>query len=434
VLIEGHHAAYISFAQYLKNQELLGNNAMMKARAANKSGPAREGQALLQGLVRCGRCGRAMSVSYGGNRPGSSTRTLQYRCKDSRSQMGGTDCQTIGGKRIDAAVVQAFLEATAPAGLEVVDRMQEQLRAENAAVERSWALQVEKAAYEAQRAERQFHAAEPENRLVARELERRWNERLKELEEVRQKAERADREIRWLSQEEMARAKQLAHNLQEVWHSETTTNRDRKRLLRCLIEEVQLTTEEQRYVVRIVWKGAAVTDREVVRRPAGVAHKTSEDTIELVRKLAQEFDDAQIARILNKQGRRTGFGSPFTQAKVVSLRGRHQIPKCPVKQAQDARQGPFTADEAAVELGVSMSTIHRWLREGVLAGEQMTPGAPWRIVLSDEVRRKLAGGDAPEGWVSLSEASRRLGLSKPHVVYLIKSGRLEARQTAIGHR
>lgn len=434
VLIEGHHPAYISFEKYLKNQELLGNNAMMQARASNQPGAAREGEALLQGLVRCGRCGRAMSVSYGGHRSRRSSRTMQYRCKESRAHVGGKDCQTIGGKRIDEAVVQAFLEATSPAGLEAVARMQEQLQADNEALDRSWALQVEKADYEAQRAERQFHAVEPENRLVARQLERRWNERLKELEVLRQKSEAARRKIPWLSEEEMARAKQLAQNLEEVGCSETTSHRDRKRLLRCLIEEVQLTTEDQQYVVRIVWKGGALTERQVVRRPAGGATKTSEDTIELVRKLAPEFEDAQIARILNKQGRRTGFGSPFTQAKVLSLRGHHQIPKCPGKPTQDAQHGPFTADEAAAQLGVSMSTIHRWLREGVLAGEPMTAGAPWRILLTDEVRRKLSGGDAPEGWVSLGEAARRLGLSKSLVVYWIKTGRLEAMQTAIANR
>ena len=105
-----------------------------------------------------------------------------------------------------------------------------------------------------------------------------------------------------------------------------------------------------------------------------------------------------------------------------------------IDRAKDPREGPFTADEAAAELGVGMGTIHRWLREGLLAGRQMTPGAPWRIVLTDEIRRKLSGGDAPEGWVSVAEAARRLGLSKSHVVYLIKTGRLEAMQVAFRNR
>ena len=312
--------------------------------------------------------------------------------------------------------------------------MQEQLQADNDALNRHWELQVEKAEFEAKRAQRQFHVVEPENRLVGRELERRWNVRLVELDKVRQKAEAAKKQTLALSDEDIARAEQLAGHLEEVWNAETTTNRDKKRLLRCLIEEVQLTTEEKRYVIRIIWKGGATTELEVLRRGSGTGHITSPDDIELVRQLAEEFDDAQIARILNKQGRRTGFGNPYTKSNVLSMRGRHKIPKRPKKLVKDPKEGPFTADEASVELGVSMSTIQRWLQEGILAGEQLTPGAPWRILLGDEVRKKLSGGDAPEGWVSLGEAARRLGLSRSHVTYLVKTGKLEAMQTIVRKR
>ena len=351
---------------------------------------------------------------------------------DLANQIGETHCQTIGGKRIDQAVVGVFLEVIAPAGLEALKRMQEQWQADNHAVEHSWALQVEKAEYEAKRTERQFQAVEPENRMVARELERRRNDKLNELERVRQQAHSAQGKTAPLSEEEMTRARQLAQDLDQVWHSPTTTNRDRKRLLRCLIDEVQLTTEDQRYRIRIVWKGGAVTERDVERLAPGAATpRDSEDIVELARRLAQEFDDAQIARILNRQGRRTARDNPFTQANILSLRGHHQIPKCSIPQARDPKEGPFTADEAAAELGVTMSTIHRWLREGILAGSQMMPGAPWKILLTDEVRRKLSGGDAPEGWVSVSEAARRLGLTKSYVVYLVKKSRLEAVQVSV---
>jgi excisionase family DNA binding protein len=430
VLIEDHHPAYISFEKYLKIQEMLKNNTAMKS--SDMAGAAREGEALLQGLVRCGQCGRAMYVSYGGHRSERTHRTMQYRCSQSRNQIGGTDCQTIGGKRIDQTVVGVFLEVIRPAGLEALKRIEEQWQADNHAVEHSWRLQVEKAEYEAKRAERQFQAVEPENRMVARELERRWNDKLNELERVRQQAQSSRAKTVPLSEEEMTRARQLAQDLDQVWQSPTTTNRDRKRLLRCLIDEVQLTTEGKRYRVRVVWKGGAVTEQDVERLAPGAATaRDSEDIVELVRRLAQEFDDAQIARVLNRQGRRTARNNPFTQANVLSLRGRHQIPKCSTPQARDPKEGPFTADEAAAELGVTMTTIHCWLREGILAGNQMAPGAPWRILLTDEVRRKLSGGDAPEGWVSVSEAARRLGLSKSYVVYLIKKSRLEAVQVSV---
>ena len=437
VLIEEHHPAYISYDKYLETQERIkSNQQMIQPNASTKPGAAREGKALLQGLGRCGRCGRRMYVSYGGHHSerGRVGRTMQYRCMRARDQKGGSHCQVIGGKRIDDAVVQAFLEATEPAGLQALRSMQEQLQADNEALNRHWELQVEKAEFEAKRAQRQFHVVEPENRLVGRELERRWNVRLVELDKVRQKAEAAKKQTLALSDEDIARAEQLAGHLEEVWNAETTTNRDKKRLLRCLIEEVQLTTEEKRYVIRIIWKGGATTELEVLRRGSGTGHITSPDDIELVRQLAEEFDDAQIARILNKQGRRTGFGNPYTKSNVLSMRGRHKIPKCPKKLVKDPKEGPFTADEAAVELEVGMSTIHRWLQEGILAGEQLTPGAPWRILLGDEVRKKLSGGDAPESWVSLAEAARRLGLSRSHVTYLVKTGKLEAMQTIVRKR
>jgi hypothetical protein len=223
-------------------------------------------------------------------------------------------------------------------------------------------------------------------------------------------------------------------DLEAVWQAPTTTNRDRKRLLRCLIEEVQLRTEEKQYELTIVWKGGAITRSAVSRIKAGKAQATAEETIELVRKLAREFDDAQIARILNKQGRRTGFGNPFTAPNIRSLRGHRGIGACPKPKPQDPREGPFSADEAARELGVCMSTIHRWLREGVLAGHQAAPGAPWRILLTEELRRRLSAGEAPAGWVGLTAAARRLGLSKSRVAHLVNTGRLPAVHTTVGKR
>jgi excisionase family DNA binding protein len=432
VLIKDHHPSYISFEKFLENQERLRNNCVMGSPSDDSHrGAAREGRALLQGLARCGHCGRRMYVNYGGEK---AARTLQYRCLSNR--VLEKECQLVGGKRIEATVVEAFLQASQAAGAEAAALAGDKLRAEVEAAARSWQLRIEKAQYEAERAERQYMQVEPENRTVARELERRWNERLQDLEAVRTQAGRAGEGRRPLSEEELVRAQELGRNLQAVWEAPTTTVRDRKRLLRTLIEEVQLRTEERRHLVRIVWKGGAVTDREVehFRRDDHRWHATAEDIVELVRKLASEFDDAQIARILNRQGRRSGLGLAYTMTSVRSLRGKHQIPACTQKRPRDEREGPFTADEAARELGVTMSTIHRWLREGVLAGEQATARAPWRIILTEEVRRRLQGGAAPEGWVGLDEAARQLGLGKSHVAYLVKRGKLNAVRTTVGKR
>jgi DNA invertase Pin-like site-specific DNA recombinase len=433
VLIKDHHPAYISFEKYLENQERIRGNAMMGPSTDEAHrGAAREGRALLQGLLRCGHCGRRMYVCYGGER---AARTLQYRCSRVRVALAaGPDCQLVGGKRIEAAVVEAFLQATQAVGPEAAALAGDKLREEVEAAERSWLLQIEKAEYEAQRAERQYMAVDPENRTVARELERRWNERLADLEAVRAKAATARDGRRPLTDAELALAEELGKNLETAWNAATTTIRDRKLLLRALIDDVQLRTEEKRYLVRIVWRGGATTDRAVVRLGRGQHHATAEETVELVRKLACEFDDAQIARILNGQGRRSGLGLAFTKSSVCSLRGNHHVAACTKTRARDERQGPFTADEAARELGVTTNTVHRWLRDGVLAGEQATAYAPWRIVLNEEVRRRLAGGNAPVGWVGLTEAGRRLGMSKPLVAYLVKQGKLSAVRTTVGKR
>ena len=435
VLIMDHHAAYIAFERFLDIQELIRGNAVM-SNGLEKTGasPAREGMALLQGLVRCGKCGRRMNVSYGGHRSKMSPRTMQYRCAALRRQAFGPDCQLIGGKRIDKVVSEEFLGVTRPAAVEAAQHAAEVVRREREEADRYWRLQIEKADYEAKRAERQFHAVEPENRLVGRGLERRWNDRLRELEAVRAQAQAARATSDALSEAELTRAARLGSDLESVWDAETTTSRDKKRLLRCIIEEVQLTTEEKRYLVRIVWKGGATTDRYVARWRAGRARATSEETVDLVRKLAEEFDDAQIARILNKQGRKSGLGNAFTKSSVCSLRGKNGIPAPKRTLVRDPRQGPFTADEAAVELGVCMSTVHRWLRDGVLAGAQATPGAPWRIVLTDEIRQRLSEGEAPRGWVGLGEASRQLGLTKQRVAYLVNTDKLRAVRTQVGTR
>ena len=437
VLLLDHHEAYIPWERYLANQQRMRDNCMMlRTRDDTVSGPPREGKALLQGLIRCGHCGRRMLVNFGGRAGGPKGRTPQYRCRGAEGKVeGGQECHTVGSQRIDALVVEAFLVAVAPASLEVAARAEELARQESEERERIWRLQIEKAEYEAKRAERQYMAVEPENRLVVRTLEREWNERLAELEAVRARAAEARRRQAPLDEATWERIGELAGDLESVWRASTTTDRDRKRLLRCLVEEVQLTTEDERHLVRVVWKGGAVTDLEVARwRRGRTSHRTPEDTVELVRRLAVEFDDLQIARILNKQGRRTGLGNTFTQVRVQSLRGKHRIAKCKRKPEQDPRTGPFTADEAAEQLGVTSTTVHRWLDRGILVGRQATPGAPWRIHLTEDLRRRLKSGEAPAGWVGVAEAARRLGTSTSHVSYMVKRGKLPAMRTTVGKR
>ena len=434
VLIQDHHFAYISWQRWLEIQEQLRNNSMMPCDDKGHRGAAREGRALLQGMMRCGHCGRSMYVNTGGSRQGAKARTPQYRCTGAHAVGIGKDCQTVGARRVDSFAVEAFLAATAPAAAEVAVRIEEAALQQQETSRRVWEVQLEKAEYEAQRAQRQYDAVEPENRLVARTLERAWNEALEALETLRAQAAEAVRPHPPLGIEELHLVAELAEDLPAIWDAPTTTNRDRKQLLRCLIEEVQLRTEPDHHRVKIVWKGGSSSERTLSRRRGNCTHATSEDTIELVRKLAAALDDRQIAVVLNKHGRRTGMGNPFTKPRVASLRVTHSIGACPPRPAPDPVSGPFTADEAADELGLSPGTIHRWLRDGLLAGHQLTAGAPWSIHLTEEVRQRLTVGDAPAGWVGLTEAARRLGVSKQLVAHRVNTGKLPARRTQVGKR
>jgi excisionase family DNA binding protein len=254
---------------------------------------------------------------------------------------------------------------------------------------------------------------------------------------LRTQAARASETRQPLTEQEVLRAHELGRDLKLVWVAPSTTVRDRKRLLRAAIEEVQLSLDGDRHCVRVIWKGGAVTERHVPRPRLGDnlrPRATAQDVIDRVRKLATEFDDTQIARILHRQGCRSGIGLAFTKSSVAGLRHKHQIPACPKTPARDPREGPFTADEAASELGVSVHTVHRWLRDGVLPGQQLMPAAPWRIVLTDALRSRLTAGTAPDGWVGLEEAARQLGIGKSLAAHWVKQGKLRAVRTTVGNR
>jgi len=436
VLIKENHPGYITWEKYNENRTRVSGNGSMKADESFKKSAVREGHALLQGLVRCGKCGRVMTVSYGGHKStntGTYGRVFQYRCCAAKvfHQLG--DCQVIGGKRIDASVIEVFFDIAQPASLAAITDAIERENEQQDTLSKHWQLQVEKAEYEAQRAKRQYESVEPENRLVVRTLEKNWEERLSALEELRKKASSAVNKLSHLTDDQVARIQLLGRDIRMLWAESNTCHADRKRLLRCLIEEVQLEAKKDKYEIKIVWKGGAVTPRSVPRISGGHVNRTSEDDIELVRKLAVEFDDAQIARTLNKQGRKTGRGNTYTKENVRSMRGFYKILRGATR-AQDPRYGPFTADEAARELGVSMSTIQCWLKDGLLVGKQIAAGAPWQIMLDDATRARLTGGNAPNGWVGLSCAAKFLGASKSSVAYLVKTGKIDAVRVSDGKR
>jgi excisionase family DNA binding protein len=428
VCLPEHHPGYVTWQEYLATRERLRRN--MRARGEG-GGAAREGVALLQGILRCGRCGRRMQVAYSG-REGQSPR---YACVRAFHHHGAEHaCQSLGGLRLDSAVAAAFLEAVSPAGVRVCTEAVGELERQHEERLCGQRLAVERAEFEAGRAQRQFDACEPENRLVARTLEQAWEQALSRLEAERRKLADLDaRRPEPLTQAERQALSQLARDLPRLWNAQTTTPRDRKELLRTLVSEVVVTIEQEprRAAVEILWEGGARTELQVPLIHRGAErNRTNEDTVALIRRLAAHTADQQIAAILNKQGRQTGTGLPFNQARVKYVRQQHGILAAP---PPDPESGLATIEQAAAQLGVSNATVYRWLKAGLLPGEQTTPHAPWRIRLTDELRARFVP-EVPAGYLPLDETAKRLGCAKQTVLHKVQRGELDAVQVTNGQR
>jgi predicted DNA-binding transcriptional regulator AlpA len=263
---------------------------------------------------------------------------------------------------------------------------------------------------------------------VARGLERAWEESLAALETARAELARRERERpRVLTIEERSRLGVLGPDLITVWNAATTTPRDRKELLGTLLEEVIVKVERDKSAAHLTlrWKGGALAEIDLAlprKRQATV--RTDEETVALVRRLAEHYPDTVIAGILNRQGRRTAKGHRFEGNRVAHLRTSWKIP-CFVPKAGATKGELLTIKAAAIALGVATSTIHRLLNDGIIAGEQITPGAPWRIRLTDDLKARF-NGEAGDGYLPMREAIRALGVSRQTVLQRVKRGELEA--------
>ncbi len=430
VLIPEHHEGYIDWATYEANQARLDGNT--RPQPHQGGGALREGTALLQGLATCGHCGRRLRTHYRGRNI-----TPGYHCAGKDIVSGrGVYCLNVGGVQIDEAVTQAFLEALEPAGVKAALIAAEQLEADHDAALAQWRLAVERARYEAERAERRYRAVEPENRLVARGLETEWEERLRELDHAQAELDRRQRQRPVaLTASERNALLALGQNLKQVWSAPTTTRRDQKELLRALLEEVIIAVfrDEYRAHLTLRWRGGRLTELDVHlprSRPATV--RTDEDTLALLRRLAAHYPDDVIAGILNRQGRTTARGLRFTANLVGNTRRHWQIPRFEPKPG-----GPdgelLSIKQAAKLLNLAPSTLHRWINEGFVAGEQVSPGAPWQIRLTDDLRHQFVE-EAPEGYVAMQEATRLLGVSRQTVLQRVKRGELDAVHVSQGRR
>ncbi len=430
VFIRDHHQGFIDWATFEANQKRLAQNT--RPRPHQGGGAVREGTALLQGLALCGQCGRRLLVHYSGrySAPG-------YHCAGKNIVYGrGEYCLNIGGVQIDEAVAKTLLTALTPAGLEASLAAAEQLEADHETTLAQFRRDVERSRHAAKRAERRYRAVDPENRLVARGLEAEWEESLRDLKTAEVELERREaHRPRPLTSEERATILALGGDLERVWSAPTTTDRDRKELLRALLEEATLTVDREKAKAHVTlrWRGGLLSEIDIPlprSRPATI--RTAEDTIDLLRRLAAYYPDAVIAGILNRQGRKTATDLSFTTNRVASLRTHWKI-TC-FKPQKEPVDGPcLTIDQAARELGLAPSTLHRWLNDGFIPGEQITPGAPWRIRLTDELRARFVE-EPPEGYVTMLKAVNLLGVTRQTILQRVKRGELKAVHVRCGRK
>ena len=374
VLLLDHHPGYISWEEYLENQQRLETNVAMYE--GESSGAVKLGAALLSGLLRCGHCGRKLQVVYSG----TSGRVPRYVCRGDRGDRESSRCLTVGSLRLDRAVAQSVLVAIQPAGIEAAVKLTECTQVEDDEKRKALELALERARYEEKRARRQFDAVEPENRLVASELEARWNGALVQVAEAEARFVAAGNAAVPLTQDQKEELAALSEDLMALWNHPDAPIQLKKRILRTVLTEIIINNDADSatHRLRLHWAGGVHTELRVERnKPGQHRHCADRSVIELVSELAKICQDKTIAAILNRLGYKTGQEKTWNASRVAGLRGYHKIAPF---QNQD---GWITQEEAARELQVSDTVVKRLIRERVLPAKQVVKFAPWIIEKND---------------------------------------------------
>jgi DNA invertase Pin-like site-specific DNA recombinase len=390
IVLRDHHTGYIGWDRFLANVARLADNRTLPA--AERRGAVREGNALLQGIVLCGKCGHRMQVYYQEHSSAPS-----YKCNRAHVCSGEPTCQTIRGDGIDQAVAQSFLAALTPAQVDLAIAAYEQVEQRHAQEQRQWQLQLERSQYEVDLARRRYMAVDPANRLVARSLEREWNAKMAELERLEQPfATRTVPMSNPLQPQERAWLLRLVADVPALWQAPTTSQVERKHLLRLLIKDVTLTRRAEVIGVAIRWQTDACTYLEVARPLlSSEQHQTDAAVITTIRELAVEHSDRELAAILNERGFRSGYGRQFSAALVNKLRRSYGIvtgrPERPsVMNMRQRSDGRYSVKALAELLKVDISTVSQWCRQGHLDCVRETPRGPYWIMLSAAELSSLA--------------------------------------------
>jgi DNA invertase Pin-like site-specific DNA recombinase len=376
VFIADHHEGYIDWAMYEEHRRRMRRNNLRQERDEG-TGAIRAGLGLLARLLRCGRCGRKLHVRYWGKH-GTAAR---YLCLGD-FQAGGRYCLGFGGSTVDRRITEDVLGVLSPLGVRASLQALEQFRVKDSARRDARDRQLEEAEYETRRAFEQYNAVDARHRLVAAELERRWNAALEEVERLRTTRTELDKAVPALSEDERAAVLALGDHFAEVWESSACPPELKKKILRTVLEEIIVTHDEATDTLSFVmhWTGGTHTALTMPTPRSGVGQPTALEDLELIRRMAARYGDDDIARVLTRLGRRTGKDKRWNQERVATARRNHEI----------AGQTRATPDPAIVSLGraakdfqVSDTTIKRLVTVGLLTIEQVAPWAPWEIRRAD---------------------------------------------------
>ena len=397
ILIKQHHEGYVEWDEYQANQRQITHNAAMKGRLVR--GPARKGEALLAGLLRCGHCGRKLHIAYSGTH--SSCR--RYSCQGAMINHGIPDkCLAFGGHKADRVIEAELLRRLEPLGvraaIEAIDR---QAHTNDEQVSQK-ELALEQARFEVARARRQYDAVDPDNRLVASELERRWNEALRryntvegELKTLRvNRPEPMSNAIR----EELLR---LGEDLPRLWRHPQSDQTLKKRIVRTLLHEIVVTKDGERISMVLHWQGGDHTSLEFLKSKTGEhRYATPANVVMLVRELARVQPDQGIVSILNRLGMRTGHGNTWTEGRLRVFRRDHDIPV--YQEGERQARGELTLEETANLLHCSKEGVRRLIESKALNAHQTCKGAPWIIPRAEVERLAQESGPRTKGTDQLS--------------------------------
>ena len=392
ICLKDAHPAYLDWDEFMANRKQLADN--VGRYDADRPGAPRKGNALLQGIVSCGRCARRMCLRYSG----PSGDYPVYVCVADRTSEGRARCQEVRALAVDAEVERLILTALTPDRIALAVAALGEIEEETRVLERQWSLKRERARYDAERARRQFDAVEPENRLVARSLERVWEERLRRADQIDQEysAWRREQAIS-VSDSDRQEILALGEDLPRLWHAATTGSADRKQIVRLVIKGVVLDQKRRRgYVwIKVIWQTGAASEHWLQRRVQSYAQHADQDVL---RQRIAELNglqkmDGEIADILNSEALHTAHGPPFSGNMIHCLRKQWRIPTVKIngKAVNPPRwpDGTYSVQGAAVAIGLTPQVIFDWLRRGRLTGKQLAKGMPWQIALSPEQALEL---------------------------------------------